>query len=627
MCGIAGYVRKNIQANEVIAKAMVQRIKHRGPDGDGIYCRDNVALGHARLSIIDLELGKQPMCDGTRNIFITYNGELYNYRELKKELEAEGFQFCTHSDTEVIIYSYKKWHTQCLHRFRGMFAFCIADFQKKELFLARDHFGIKPLVYYHQPGIFAFSSELQAFQALEEFDPSLDIEAIDQYLWLQYIPAPKTIFQHTYKLPPAHYLLVNFEGEILERKRYHVFTFSPDTSKTEQEWLEEMGHIISESVKAHLVADVPFGAFLSGGIDSSLVVSYMAQHLPQPVKTFSIGFSEEAYNETHYARQVAQRWHTEHYEEIVKPEALEILPQLVTHYGEPFGDSSAIPTYYVCRLARQHVPMVLSGDGGDELFAGYNSYHAWMKNIEGHRLGWLSHLPWWKQKLYPLAHLLFPHRFPQKPYIKRKPELSLWLECMQYLSFDWRTRLWKDEFQPYIHPQIDSFRWLEKEAALLDPVHKAQFFDLHTYLPYDILTKVDIASMMHGLEVRTPLVDLNVWEAALRIPSPYNFQKNGTSSYQGKLLLKKILLRYFPNEFVYRPKMGFGVPVAIWMFENNNALKNIKDRLTDPGSKLADFFNLKPLTEYVRNKDYGTRIWLLIFLEEWLRQFEKAKIA
>ena len=319
---------------------------------------------HARLSIIDLETGKQPICNEDGTVWITYNGEIYNYRELRLQLEGKGHQFHTKSDTEVIVHSYEEWGDQCVERFRGMFAFGIADLKQQRVFLARDQLGIKPLYYLRTASCFAFASEIQALRCIPHLDLSIDIQGLDQYLWLQYIPAPKTIFKEISKLPPAHYLTVTFDGDCSRAEEYWRIRFSPVRRRSEGEWLEMIEEVVRDSVKTHLVSDVPFGAFLSGGVDSSAVVAYMSRTMTEPVKTFSIGFEEDEFSEIDYAEVVAKKWGTEHHVEIVKPDALEVLPRLVKHYGEPFGDSSALPTYYVCQMARKHVPMVLSpGDG------------------------------------------------------------------------------------------------------------------------------------------------------------------------------------------------------------------------------------------------------------------------
>jgi asparagine synthase (glutamine-hydrolysing) len=491
-----------------------------------------------------------------------------------------------------------------------MFAFGIADLRQQRLFLARDHLGIKPLYYTQNGHYFAFASELQALRCIPDIQIDLDLQAIDQYLQLQYIPAPKTAFQQINKLPPAHRLNVTFDGQLTGPEKYWDFEFRPDNSRSEAEWFEALEVVLRESVQAHLVADVPFGAFLSGGVDSSAVVAYMAQILNQPVRTFSIGFEEEDFSELEYAQQAAQRWETEHHIEIVRPDALKILPDLVKHYGEPFGDRSAIPTFYVCQMARRFVPMVLSGDGGDETFAGYDSYRKW--------LGWLAYedvsSPAWRQALRPLAQRLMPGRYPP-----RKPTLDNWLRLVSYVRSPLRQALWRPEYRDVSGAQIGYFAKVYPKTKGYSPSHMAQYLDINTYLPFAILTKVDIASMMHGLEVRTPLTDIRVLEFAATIPTSLNICKNGKGEWEGKLLLKKVLQRYYPAEFLQRPKMGFDVPMRRWFAPDGAQHEMIYDKLLGPTSTLLELFEPTAIGRLLEHNATGP-LWLLLFLEEWLRQ-------
>ncbi len=609
MCGIAGYIDLKSLANETVIKQMTDAISHRGPDGSGHKLFDNVALGHRRLSIIDLASGAQPMSDFSEKFWITFNGELYNYKEIKKQLIDLGCKFKTNSDTEVIIYAYEKWGEKCLQYFRGMFAFAIADLTKKTLFIARDHFGIKPLYYYSSNNIVAFGSELQQFKDLPEFDKSIDLNAIDQYLWLQYIPAPLTIFKSVKKLKAAHYITIDFNGKISEQQEYWDVDFSKKQVKTQKEWLEATDAVIKDSVKAHLVADVPFGAFLSGGIDSTLVVGYMSQMLDKKVETFSIGFEEEQYNELKYADVAAKKFNTNHHTEIVKPDALDILPKLVKHYGEPFGDSSAIPTYYVCQLARKHVTMVLSGDGGDECFAGYNSYTNYMKYLPiNDRVGI-------KKIIYPLQEKLLPGRYP------KKDTLETWIANMSYLQNDWRTKLWKPEHHKHISTLPEGFEALYSRTKKYSTVNKVQYIDMKTYMNFDILTKVDVASMMHSLEVRTPLIDKAVWEFAATIPEEFNIN-NKSGEWRGKLLLKELLQKNFPTEFIHRKKQGFGVPISKWFAHQGELDVLLQDRILSKNSLINSYFDQKAIRG-LQDENHSGALWLILFLEEWLAQFNK----
>ncbi len=609
MCGIAGYISLNNKAEDHIIKGMTDIIAHRGPDGFGHKLFNNIAIGHRRLSIIDLAAGHQPMCSADEKIWITFNGEIYNYLELKTELQKLGVVFKTNSDTEVIIYAYQKWGKDCFVKFRGMFAFALVDVNKSEILIARDHFGIKPIYIYKDTNTVAFASELQQFKALPNFDSEINTIALDNYLWLQYIPAPLTIFNCVQKLKPAHYVTVSFNGNISEQKEYWNISYSKKQIKTEDEWIEATSSVIKDSVKAHLVSDVPFGAFLSGGIDSTLVVKYMSEILPQKVKTFSIGFEEEEYNELKFSDQAAKVFGTEHYTNVVKPNALSLLPKLVTHYGEPFGDSSCLPTYYVCELAKQHVTMVLSGDGGDECFAGYNSYIDWMKTLPvNYRTGF-------KKKIYPYLEKYLPNKY------EKKDTLENWLSWINYLDSDWRNKLWNKEFKNNIKSSPFGFEEQFKLSKKFSPSNRVQYMDLKTYMPYDILTKVDVASMCHSLEVRTPLIDKEVWEFAATIPEEFNIRKyNG--KWEGKILLKQILQQHFPSEFIYRKKQGFAIPLKKW-FSNEGELRNkLNDSVLSSNSSLSKYFDINALNELLKTDNTGG-MWLMLFLEEWLNQFKK----
>lgn len=608
MCGIFGLVKKKPVIFDF--SSCLDSLHHRGPDGMGFFVHDNVGIGHRRLSIIDLDGGKQPLSNVDKSLWITYNGELYNYQELRKFLRQKGYLFTTSSDTEVVLYSYAHWGKDCVNHFRGMFAFGILDLIQKELFLARDHFGIKPLVYAHNSEIFAFASEIQSLKTLPEIKWDFNLSSLNQYLAYQFIPAPNTIYKQVKKLPPGHFMRVSFGGQIQEITSYWNLEFRPDFSRTERYWIESLEEVIKSSVQRHLVSDVPFGAFLSGGIDSSLVVGYMSQLMSKPVKTFSIGFEEEGFSELEFARKVANHWSTHHHEAIVKPDALSILPNLVRHYGEPFGDSSAIPTYYVSQLARKHVSMALSGDAGDELFAGYDSYSTrWIRHLTPIP----EHLPGYKKGLYKLLSAVLPNKYPL-----RTATLSDWKRYIQYFGSEERSQLWKPELADHsrqtdlIHEEI----WIKSKS--FSHFQRAQHLDFRTYLPYDILTKVDIASMMHGLEVRTPLLDIKVVELAAQIPEKFNINKS-SGEWVGKQLLKKIVAKDLGNEFAFRKKMGFAVPIQKWLGDPGKSRIEVKERLLSSGNGLDEFFESAEL-ERIANSSHSGQQWLMIFLQEWLSQ-------
>jgi len=613
MCGIAGLIRFKDKVDPEEIQKMTDALKHRGPDGEGIWLNKNVAIAHRRLSIIDLESGKQPMSNEDGKIWITFNGEIYNYRELRKELQRKGHVIKSQSDTEIIIHAYEQWGDNCVNNFRGMFAFGIVDNKKKRVFLARDHLGIKPLVYYKSENCFAFASEIQSLLRVNDIKLKMDLRSLDQYLWMQYIPAPRTIFSSTFKLPPAHRMSITFDGKWSKPEEYWKFSFKLNHQKDEKEWLEELEAVLKNSVKAHLVSDVPFGAFLSGGVDSSTIVALMSQILDKPVKTFSIGFMEKEYNELEYAEIAAKKWHTDHHVKIIKPDAIALLAKIVNHYGEPFGDSSAIPTYYVSELARSYVPMVLSGDGGDETFAGYDSYRYWKKYLTGED----------KSKQNSRFDLL--SRLVRKivnKYAKREYSLGEWLQFINYMPHDMRSNLWRKEYKSNSDFPLDFFENEFKRTKNFGSINKVQYMDLKTYLPFDILTKVDIASMMHGLEVRTPIIDKEVLEFASTIPESLNYQKDNDGEWQGKLLLKKIAEKYYPKNLIYRGKRGFAIPVQSWFQKDGALYEEINERILTKNSALEEYFEPESMKKIVESGNSG-HIWLLLFLEEWLRQNQR----
>lgn len=609
MCGITGLLNPNGKVDRQQLEAMTKALSHRGPDGEGIWSYERVGIAHRRLAIIDLATGKQPLSNEDETIWVTFNGEIYNYQELRKHLIAAGHNFKTQSDTEVIVHAYEEWGDRCVEKFRGMFAFGLVDLNAQRIFLARDHLGIKPLYYLNTPNCFAFASEIQALRQLKHIPLNLDLRAIDQYLTLQYIPAPRTAFKQIKKLPPGHRLSISFDGVLSEPEEYWQLNFEPDLSRSEADWIEELDFILQDSIKAHLVSDVPFGAFLSGGVDSSAIVAYMSEILAKPVKTFSIGFEEEEFNELAYAQIPAKQWQTEHYTEIVKPEAIDVLlPKLVKHYGEPFGDSSAIPTYYVCQMARKEVTMVLSGDGGDECFAGYHTYRHWMR--------WLSkdEKPAWKNYIYPLASFLKPDRYPP-----RLPNLEGWFRYITQIPRNLRSRLWRLEFKNLPLLEIEAFERERLKIEGYDWAHQAQYIDTKTYMPFSILTKVDIASMMNSLEVRTPIVDLEVFEFAAKMPQSLKIAKNSGGDWEGKLIFKKLLSRYYSPEFLHRPKMGFSTPVEKWFSPQGSSRAYLEARLLGQDSQVVKFFEPDIIQKFLGD-NLTSPLWLLLFLDEWLSQ-------
>lgn len=608
MCGIAGIIKRDKKVNFHDIKLMTNALVHRGPDDEGIYCFQNWGIGHRRLSIIDLASGHQPMKSIDGNIHVVFNGEIYNYKELRKELQNKGYRFSTNSDTEVIIYAYMEWKEKCLSKLRGMFAIGLVDCIEKKIIIARDYLGIKPIVFFHNEEMFAFASELQALKEVEGFEPSINLQAVNEYLWLQYIPAPKTIYNNTYKLLPGHYLSIGFDFNISDQICYYDFSFRPENN-FEKNWLIcELDSVLKESVEKHLISDVEYGAFLSGGIDSSMIVNYMSKILKEPVKTFSIGFSHDEYSEAEYAKYVSKKTHSDHYFKIIDDNALKILPQLVKHYGEPYGDSSAIPTYYVSELASNYVKMVLTGDGADELFVGYPRYNAYKKCME--RTG----------KSCVFRHIKETFRGNKIGQLRVQREgLNKWLSNVCYMELDVRNSLWKQEYQHLVNSPLEIFENVYDESKTMGDINRAQYIDIKTYLPNDILTKVDIASMMHSIETRTPFIDIKVLELALRIPEKCNWMENEKYGFQGKVLLKEILKKDFSEDFLLRKKRGFSMPLNRWLEDENNYAYQLKKALTSSNAKINNFF-CKEGIEKVVNGTHAGSIWLLIFLEEWLQQ-------
>ncbi|MCU1349572.1 MAG: asparagine synthase (glutamine-hydrolyzing), partial [Acidobacteria bacterium] len=494
----------------------------------------------------------------------------------------------------------------------------------RQLFLARDRFGIKPLYVMQQGGIVAFASELQAFEALPELDPTTDLQAVDLYLQFQYIPAPFTIFREVRKLPPAHWMRIADDGRIEGPQRYWNLEFHADETLSEEEWVERLDAALRESVTAHLISDVPFGAFLSGGVDSSTVVAYMSEVLREPVKTFSIGFEEGEYDETSYARDVARRFGTDHHEEVVRPDALAILPELVRHYGEPMADSSAIPTWYVSRLASRHVKMVLSGDGGDELFAGYTSYPYLL----------------WSQRKPAALHKRLRHavagaarRAGLRPPVPSAEDF--WFGNTTYYSEELRARLWRAEHRSLMPATRAWFDGQFRLAPKDDLLARFQYIDVNGYLT-SILAKVDVASMCHSLEVRVPLIDPLFTDVITRIPAKLKVKRPGDAgplrddtpldAMTGKYLLKKNAERFFSPEFLNRRKRGFDVPIRNWL--SRGAHDETRERLRG-SSRLGELFAPELIDEMLESEQsraaHGWRLWALLFLDEWLAQHDSSR--
>ena len=622
MCGIVGIIRWGtlpVSAGEI--QRMTDAVAHRGPDGQGTLVRDGVALGHRRLAIIDLEAGAQPLSNEDGTIWVTYNGEIYNFRDLARELTALGHVFRTHCDTEVIVHAYEEWGDDCVRRFRGMFAFGVADFRRRRVLLARDHFGIKPLYYRVGSDYLAFASELSALRAVDDAPPVGCLQSIDYYLRFSYDPTPGTIYRDTLKLSPAHTMVVDFDGRRSEPARYWDLSFSPREGIDDAEWEERAIEVFRESVEAHLVSDVPFGVFLSGGIDSTLVAGEMSRILDRRVRAFGIGFNEERFSEMQYARTAADRYGIDLVTEVVdESAAIDIIPDLIAHYGQPFGDSSAIPTWFVSRLARRDVPMVLSGDGGDEAFGGYHSYVQWLESATiGGSLR--RYAPTKQASMAASARALVR---ATKRYLENAGSYRVdeWQRQITLIGGRSRDDLWRAEHRESAVGADRAYAGSLEKAESFDRLAYAQYLDFKTYLPNDILTKVDVASMYHGLEVRTPLIDLRVVELAASLPMRQRVRRNGDGGLVAKSLPKRVLERTFGREFTHRHKMGFGMPRAVWFLPGERGRAMLESVLLDGGSRLRELFEPaaieRNLALHSESFDNSGPLWLLLVLGLWL---------
>ncbi len=625
MCGIVGIfdITEKREINRDLLNVMNESQFHRGPDEGGMHIEQGLGLGHRRLSIIDLSSGQQPMHSADGNVVLTYNGEVYNFPELRKELEALGYNFKTHCDTEVIVYAWQAWGEDCVLHLRGMFAFAIWDRDKQTLFLARDRLGIKPLFYSQlNNGQFIFSSELKALKHHPKLSKEIDPTAIEDYFGFGYIPDPKTIFKDVYKLEPGYCLTIKRGAKNLQPRQYWDVEFKQTLQGSEQALGEELIERLREAVKIRTVADVPLGAFLSGGVDSSAIVAMMAGLTDTPVNTCSISFGDPKFNESQFAAKVAKQYHTDHRVEQVDPEDFSLINQLAGIYDEPYADSSALPTYRVCELAKKQATVVLSGDGGDENLAGYRRYrwHTYedrMRNLlpDGIRkpiFGFLG-------QVYPKADWA-PKIFRAKSTFESigRDSLEGYFHSVSVNSNSIRSALFskqlKSDLQGY--QAVEVFRRHMNSAPSNDAQSLVQYLDIKTYLPGDILTKVDRASMANSLEVRVPLLDheLVEWIASL---NPDLKLKNR----EGKYLFKKSLEPYLPNDILYRPKMGFAIPLSSWF--KGPLKKQVSESLL--GEKMADcgFFDPQFLTKMVNQhqsglRDYSAPIWSLLMFECFL---------
>ncbi len=627
MCGIAGKISlgsKIVSIPEI--ERMTDAIKHRGPDDGGAYLSPDkkVGLGHRRLAIIDLSpLGRQPMRYLDR-YEIVFNGEIYNFQEKRAELLRGGYAFTSHSDTEIILALFDKYREKCLEHLRGMFAFAIYDEHEKTLFAARDRVGKKPFKYFFDGNTFLFASELKAILTQPEYTREPDYEAIHHYLTLQYVPAPMTGFKGIKKLEPAHFLSLNLRTKELKKERYWKLDYSKKLDLPESEWKKQILETLDEATRLRMIADVPIGAFLSGGIDSSAIVAMMARHSEKPIKTFSIGFQEEKYNELPYARMIAKKFKTDHTEFIVKPHAIEILPMLVKQYEEPYADSSALPTYLVSQLTREHVTVALNGDGGDENFAGYTRYAAFqVSNFLDHFdfLNRIAGKPLTKFLARNIRNTFFErlHRFSKSLSVDYRKR---YLSYTAYFTNEQKSSLYTEEFKQQIWKDdtydIIASRFLESGSK--NRTEQAVYADFVTYLPEALLTKVDIATMTVALEGRSPFLDHELLELTAKIP--FNLKLKGFNNK--KYILKEALRGIIPDEVMFRPKMGFGVPIDAWF---RGELKDYaKQKLLGGQLIQRNLFKESAIKKILDTHtstriNFSPHIWALLTLELWFEEY------
>jgi asparagine synthase (glutamine-hydrolysing) len=564
MCGIAGHISFHKPPSPDHVAELVRRIHHRGPDDHGLWVspQGECALGHARLSIIDLSpLGHQPMLDPLTGNSIVFNGEIYNFQALRKECEAAGDKFRSHSDTEVILALYRRFGFECLTRLRGMFAFALWDERNKQVFFARDRVGKKPFNYALSPDGFVFCSEIDPLSRHPQVSREMDTEALELYLQLQYIPAPWTIYAGIRKLPPAHYGVFDRNGLRLEK--YWDVDYTKKIVISENDALDGLEDKLTEAVRLRMISDVPLGALLSGGVDSSVVVAIMAKLSGEPIRTFSMGFREEAFNELPFAKQAADICGTLHHPEIVEGDVEHLLPELVKHYGEPYADSSAVPSFFVCQAASRHVTVAMNGDGGDELLGGYPRY--WLSPIAMQLANHVGNLIPPKLATEFAIRLSTATSLPAKVVRKlvteyARPELRSVAMYSGFWNDNERSKLMAGVSNTSLLPGWRSQWFIEACQQARNPVDRMLWYDNRTYLAGDLMVKMDIAAMHCGLETRSPLLDHEVIEYCAKLPTQHKVQKR-----VGKYLLKKLAERYFPAEFVHRRKMGFGIPLSDWL--------------------------------------------------------------
>ncbi len=626
MCGITGIF--DTRARRPVAADVLQRMNdsqlHRGPDEGSLHIEPGVGLGHRRLSIIDLATGQQPLFNEDGSVVVVFNGEIYNSQELILELQALGHVFHTRSDTEVIVHAWESWGEDCVHRFRGMFAFALWDRNRQTFFMARDRLGVKPLYYaLLDDGMLIFGSELKPLLAHGGLRRDIDPMAVEQYFALGYVAEPHTIFSHAKKLSPGHTLAIRRGEPLREPRRYWDLKFTNDAKISAEEAGTELMRRLKESVKLRMISEVPLGAFLSGGVDSGAVVATMAGLSNEPVNTCSIGFADPLYNESGFAQMVADRYQTRHRLEQVGSEDFDLIDTLARLYDEPYADSSAIPTYRVCQLARKHVTVALSGDGGDETFGGYRRYRLHMME-ERMRSSLPAAL---RQPLFGLLGKVYPkadwapRMFRAKTTFEGMARTSVeaYFHSMSQIREPMRSQLYSPRFKSLLggYSAREVFDRHARNANTDDPLALIQYIDTNTYLVGDINTKVDRASMAHSLEVREPLMDHKLVEWVATLPSSLKLQGGN-----GKAFFKKALEPHLPHEVLYRPKMGFAVPLARWF--RGPLRQRVRDALLDGPMLESGWFNPATIQQIVEQhesgvRDHSTPIWSLLMYDAFLR--------
>ena len=628
MCGISGLVYRDPErpVEEAVLGRMNAAIRHRGPDSDGFYFRPGVGLAMRRLAIVDLATGDQPLSNEDGSVWIVFNGEIYNYPQLRPELEKRGHVFRTHSDTEAIVHLYEEHGLDCVQHLRGMFAFAIWDEKRRRLFIARDRVGKKPLYFAEHDGALLFGSELKCLLQYPGFPREPDLAAIHHYLTLQYVPDPQSALRHARKLPPAHHLV--WEAGRVSIERYWQLPYEPKWETPAPELRERVRATITEAVRIRLMSDVPLGAHLSGGIDSAIIVGLMAGLMDRPVKTFSIGFKEAAFNELEHARTVAQKFGTEHHEFIVEPAAIELLPSLVEHFDEPFADAAAIPTWYLARMTREHVTVALNGDGGDEAFGGYQRYFA----------DPLADL----YRLVPgvLRHGVLDRLLRALPVQSGRPVERSVTTALRHLAraadlshgasiVRWGSFFTEAEKRTLYTPEMSQSLQAGASAALLEESFRTALArtrldrtlstDVQNYLPGALLPKVDRMTMAHSLEARSPFLDHAVMELAARLPGSWKVR--GTTT---KRILRELFADLLPPSITRRGKMGFSVPLALWFRQTLAA--PLGDLLLAPDARIYRYLRRDGVRAIFDENaagraDHGKRLWALLNLEMWLRKY------